>query len=158
MKKFFSEFKTFITRGNVLDMAIGVIIATSFGKITTTLVNNVIMPFIGWIFGGSDAINALNITLRPAELDPATGEVIREANILGFGTFLSAILDFVIVAFIVFCIVKAFNKAREKAEAKKKAEEAAAAAAAAAEPAPEPEPSAEEKLLSEIRDLLKERK
>ena len=157
MKKFFGEFKAFITRGNVLDMAIGVIIATSFGKITTSLVNNVIMPFIGWLFGGSDAIDALNITLSPAVKD-ASGEIVKEATVLGFGTFLSTILDFIIVAFIVFCIVKAFNKARDAAEKKKKEEEAAAAAAAAAEPAPEPEPTKEELLLTEIRDLLQARK
>ena len=62
-KGFFGEFKAFISRGNVLDMAVGVIIATAFGKITTTLVNNVLMPFIGWVFGGSDAMDALNIVL-----------------------------------------------------------------------------------------------
>ena len=153
MKKFFGEFKEFISRGNVLDMAVGVIVATAFGKITTSLVNDVVMPFIGWIFGGVDATAALNITLTPAVYNEA-GEVVTEATVLGFGTFLSAIIDFVIIAFIVFCIVKAFNKARETAEAKlkKKQEEEAAA-----EPAPA-EPSAEEKLLTEIRDLLKNSK
>ncbi|MBQ4370555.1 MAG: large-conductance mechanosensitive channel protein MscL [Oscillospiraceae bacterium] len=150
-KGFFGEFKEFISRGNVLDMAVGVIIATAFGKITTALVNNVLMPFIGYIFGGSDATAALNITLKAAEVDAATGEVIKEATVLGFGTFLSAIIDFIIVAFVVFCIVKAFNKAHEAAEKRKKAEEEAA-------PEVPPEPSAEEKLLIEIRDLLKERK
>ena len=147
-KGFFAEFKEFISRGNVLDMAIGVIIATAFGKITTALVNNVFMPFIGWIFGGQDLTNALNITIKEAELD-AAGEVVKEATVIGFGTFLAAIIDFVIIALIVFCIVKAFNAARERAE-KKKEEEAA--------PAAPPEPSAEEKLLTEIRDLLKEQK
>ena len=150
-KGFFGEFKEFISRGNVLDMAVGVIIATAFGKITTALVNTVLMPFIGYIFGGSDATAALNITLKAAEVDAATGEVIKEATVLGFGTFLSAIIDFIIVAFVVFCIVKAFNKAHEAAEKRKKAEEEAA-------PEVPPEPSAEEKLLIEIRDLLKERK
>ena len=87
-----------------------------------------------------------------------SGEIVKEATVLGFGTFISTILDFVIVAFIVFCIVKAFNKARDAAEKKKKEEEAAAAAAKAAEPAPEPEPTKEELLLAEIRDLLKDRK
>ena len=147
MKKFFKEFKEFISRGNVLDMAIGVIIATAFGKITTSLVNDVFMPVIGLIFGGSDATNALNITVKPAVLDEA-GEVVKEATVIGFGTFISTIIDFVIVALIVFCIVKAFNKAHELAEKKKKAEEAAVEEAPA-------EPSAEEKLLTEIRDLLK---
>lgn len=150
-KGFFGEFKEFISRGNVLDMAVGVIIATAFGKITTALVNNVIMPFIGYIFGGTDATAALNITLKAAEVDSATGEVIKEATVLGFGTFLAAIIDFIIVAFVVFCIVKAFNKAHEAAEKKKKAQEEAA-------PETPPEPSAEEKLLTEIRDLLKDQK
>ena len=150
-KGFFGEFKDFISRGNVLDMAIGVIVATAFGKITTALVNNVFMPFIGWIFGGSDATKALNITVEPAVLNEA-GEVVKEATVIGFGTFISAVIDFVIVAFIVFCIVKAFNKAHELAEKKKKAEEEAAPP-----PAP-PEPSAEEKLLTEIRDFLKNQK
>ncbi len=150
MKKFFGEFKEFISRGNVLDMAVGVIIATAFGKITTSLVSNLIMPFIGWIFGGVDATQSLNITLTPAVYDEA-GEVVKEATVLGFGTFVSTIIDFIIIALVVFCIVKAFNKAREKAEAKKKQEEEAA------EETP-PEPTNEELLLTEIRDLLKNKK
>jgi len=153
MKKMLQEFKTFISKGNVLDMAIGVIIATAFGKITTALVNNVLMPFIGWIFGGSNATDALNITLKEAVLD-AEGNVVTEASVLGFGTFLNTIIDFVIVAFICFLIVKAFNKAREKAEAKKKAAEEAAAAAKAAEEAAKPKEPTTEELLAEIRDLL----
>ncbi|MBE6937217.1 MAG: large conductance mechanosensitive channel protein MscL [Ruminococcaceae bacterium] len=158
-KGFFGEFKDFITRGNVLDMAVGVIVATAFGKITTALVNNVLMPFIGWIFGGSDMTDVLNITVVPEikEIIDGVETVTQEAVVIGFGTFVSAIIDFIIIAFIVFCIVKAFNAARAKAEAKKRAEEEAAAAKAAAE-APAPEPSAEEKLLTEIRDLLKEKK
>ena len=119
MKKFFAEFKEFISRGNVLDMAIGVIIATAFGKITTSLVNDVFMPFIGWIFGGVDLTERLNVTLTPAVVDAATGEVVTEATVLGFGTFLGTILDFILVALIVFCIVKAFNKAHEMAEKRK---------------------------------------
>ena len=87
MKKFFAEFKEFISRGNVLDMAIGVIIATAFGKITTSLVNDVFMPFIGWIFGGVDLTERLNVTVTPAVLDEA-GEVVKEANVLGIGTLL----------------------------------------------------------------------
>ncbi|MBQ8898369.1 MAG: large conductance mechanosensitive channel protein MscL [Clostridia bacterium] len=158
-KGFFGEFKDFITRGNVLDMAVGVIVATAFGKITTALVNNVLMPFIGWIFGGSDMTDVLNITVVPEikEIIDGVETVTQEAVVIGFGTLVSTIIDFIIIAFIVFCIIKAFNAARAKAEAKKRAEEEAAAAKAAAE-APAPEPSAEEKLLTEIRDLLKEKK
>ncbi|MBQ9980901.1 MAG: large conductance mechanosensitive channel protein MscL [Oscillospiraceae bacterium] len=151
-KGFFQEFKEFISRGNVLDMAVGVIVATAFGKITTALVNNVIMPFVGWIFGGTD-LSMLNITLREAVMNGE--EVVKPAIELGIGTFISAIIDFVIIAFVVFAIVKAFNKARELSEKKKKAAEEAAAAAAEEAPAAPPEPSAEEKLLTEIRDLLK---
>ncbi len=148
MKKFIEEFKTFITRGNVLDMAVGVIIATAFGKITTSLVNDVFMPLIGKLIGNMD-LSQLNIVLTPAVLDEAGAEI-TPAVVMGIGTFLSAIIDFVLIAFVVFLIVKAFNTAKEKAEAKKKAEEAAAAEEAA--PA---EPSEEVKLLMEIRDLLK---
>ncbi len=150
MKKFIEEFKTFITRGNVLDMAVGVIIATAFGKITTSLVNDVFMPLIGKLIGDMD-LSELNIVLTPAVLDEAGAEI-TPAVVMGIGTFLSAVIDFVLIAFIVFLIVKAFNVAKEKADAKKKAEEEAAAAAAAETPA---EPSEEVKLLMEIRDLLK---
>lgn len=148
-KGLIKEFKEFISKGNVLDMAVGVIVATSFGKITTSLVNDVFMPFIGYIFGGID-LSMLNIVLRPAELDSA-GEVVSEAVTIGIGTFLSTVIDFVIVAFIVFMIIKAFNKARALSERKKAEEEAEA-------PAAPPEPTKEELLLTEIRDLLKEQK
>ncbi|MBQ9330529.1 MAG: large-conductance mechanosensitive channel protein MscL [Oscillibacter sp.] len=140
-----AEFKEFIMRGNVLDMAVGVIIATAFGKITTSLVNDIFMPLISWIFGARD-MTALNVIVRPAEVD-AAGEVVKEAITLGFGTFVATVIDFVLVALVVFAIVKSFNKAHELA--KKKEEEAPAE-----EPAP-PEPTKEELLLTEIRDLLK---
>ena len=152
MKKFIEEFKTFIAKGNVLDMAVGVIIATAFGKITTSLVNDVFMPFIGWIIGDVD-LTEMNIVLSPEVLNEA-GEVATPAVVMAIGTFISTIIDFILIAFVVFLIVKAFNKAKEKAEEKKKAEEEAAAAAAAEEEK-EPELSEEVKLLMEIRDLLK---
>ncbi len=142
MKKLAKEFREFIMRGNVLDMAIGVIIATAFGKITTSLVSDVFMPFIGWIIGDVD-LAKLNITLRPAVMEGE--EVVKEALVMGIGTFVAAIIDFILVALIVFAIVKAFNKLHKKEEA-------------AAEPEPDPEPSNEEKLLTEIRDLLQEKK
>ena len=145
MKKLVAEFKEFIMRGNVLDMAVGVIIATAFGKITTSLVNDIFMPLISWIFGARD-MTALNVIVRPAEVD-AAGEVVKEAITLGFGTFVATVIDFVLVALVVFAIVKSFNKAHELA--KKKEEDASAE-----EPAP-PEPTKEERLLTEIRDLLK---
>lgn len=147
-KGFFAEFKEFISRGNVLDMAVGVIIATAFGKITTSLVNDVFMPLIGWLIGEID-LSTLNITLSPEKL-AEDGTVAKEAVVIGIGTFVSAVIDFVLVALVVFLMIKAFNAAKDKAESLKKKEEEAAAAE---EPAPEP--SEEVKLLREIRDLLK---
>ena len=144
-----SEFKTFLARGNVLDMAVGVIIATAFGKITTSLVNDILMPFISFIFGARD-MTALNIVIREAVMDGDT--VVKEAITIGFGTFVAAIIDFILVALVVFLIVKTFNKIHEKAEAKKKAEEEAKKAAEEEKPA---EPSEEILLLREIRDSLK---
>lgn len=146
-KGFIGEFKEFISKGNVLDMAVGVIIATAFGKITTSLVNDVFMPLIGWLIGDVD-LTKYNITLSEAVMNGE--EVVKEAVVIGIGTLLSTVIDFILVAFIVFLIVKAFNKAKERAEAKKKQEAEAEAAAEA-----DPEPSNEEKLLMEIRDLLK---
>ncbi|MBQ7491561.1 MAG: large-conductance mechanosensitive channel protein MscL [Clostridia bacterium] len=138
MKKMFAEFKEFIARGNVMDMAIGVIIATAFGKITTSLVNDVFMPFLGWIFGARD-MTALNVVVRAAETD-ANGEVVKEAITLGFGTFVGTIIDFILVGLVVFAVVKALNKMKKKKEE------------APAEPE-KPDPQLE--LLTEIRDLLK---
>jgi len=139
-----AEFKEFIMRGNVLDMAIGVIIATAFGKITTSLVNDVLMPFIGWIIGDID-LAQLNITLSPAVTD-AAGEVVKEAVVIGIGTLLVTIIDFILVAFVVFLIVKAVNRAKRKKEE------------APAEPPAPPAPTKEELLLTEIRDLLADKK
>ena len=147
MKKMFEEFKKFIMRGNVLDMAVGVIVAGAFGKITTSLVNDLFMPLISWIFGARD-MTALNVIVRPEIVNEA-GEVVQTAITLGFGTFVATIIDFILIAFVVFMVVKLMNAAKAKLE--KPAEEAPAE-----EPAP-PAPSAEEVLLTEIRDLLKEK-
>ncbi|MDD3165281.1 MAG: large-conductance mechanosensitive channel protein MscL [Oscillospiraceae bacterium] len=136
MQKLISEFREFIRRGNVIDMAVGVIIATSFGKITTSLVNDILMPFISWLFGARD-MTALNLVVRPETVD-AGGNVVQAAITIGFGTFLAAILDFLLVALVVFVIVKAMNRRHKDA----------------APPAP-PAPSEEVLLLKEIRDLLK---
>ena len=145
MKKIVTEFKDFISRGNVMDMAVGVIVGGAFGKITSSLVNDVFMPFLGWIIGDID-LTALNITLSPAVMEGDT--VVKEAVVVGIGSFLATILDFLIIAFAVFLMIKTINGFHDKL---KKQEEAPAE-----EPAP-PEPSNEEKLLAEIRDLLKER-
>ena len=143
MKKFFAEFKTFAMRGNVMDMAIGVVIGAAFGKITTSIVNDIIMPLIGLIIGGID-LTQWNILLKPEILDEA-GNVAQAAVTLGIGNLLAVILDFIIVAFAMFLLVKAMNKL---ASLKKKEEEAPAEEE-------EPKPTSEE-LLAEIRDLLKE--
>ena len=140
-KGFFSEFREFIMRGNVLDMAIGVIIATAFGKITTSLVNDVLMPFIGFLVGDID-LSKFNILLRPAVVDEA-GEVVKEAVEIGIGTFLVTIIDFLIIALVVFLIIKGFNKAKEIADAKLKAKE-------------EEEPAAEEEKAPTTEELLTE--
>lgn len=146
MKKLVKEFKDFIMRGNVLDMAVGVIIATAFGKITTSLVNDIFMPFISFLFGTRD-MSALNLVVR--EADEAAG---TEAITIGFGTLVATVIDFILVALVVFIIIKLFNKAREKAESlvKKQQEE---------EPAPEePAGPTTEELLGQILDELKKKK
>ena len=146
-KGIIQEFKEFIMRGNVMDMAIGVIIATAFGAITTSLINNILMPLIGKLIGDID-LAKWNIVLTPAVMDGET--VVKEAVVLGLGTFVTAVINFILIALVVFMIVKVMNKMKAKMEKKKKEKEE--------EPAPDPEPSAEEKLLTEIRDLLAEKK
>ena len=141
MKNFFKEFKEFAMRGNVLDMAIGVVIGGAFGKITTSIVNDIIMPLISMITGGLD-FSAWKWVLKDAVME--AGEVVTPEVAVNFGNLISVILNFIIVAFVIFCVVKAINKMHKKEEE-----------APAEEPAP-PEPSAEEKLLTEIRDLLKD--
>ena len=148
MKKgnsFISEFKTFIMRGNVLDMAIGVVIGGAFGKITTSLVNDLLMPFIGWVCGTRD-MTALNVVVRPAEIG-AEGEILKEAITLGFGTFVGTIIDFLLIAFVVFMIVKLSNKMHEK---KKEEEEKPAAEE-------EKKPTSEELLAQILEELKKEK-
>lgn len=118
-KGFITEFKEFIMRGNVLDMAIGVIIAGAFGKITSSLVNDMFMPFLGYIIGDFD-LTQYNITLVPATAD-------TEAVVLGLGTFISTIIDFLLIALIIFIMIKVFAKTKEITEKKllKKKEEPA---------------------------------
>ena len=152
MKKFFSEFKTFISRGNVVDMAVGVIVGGAFGKISTSLVNDVIMPAVSMLMGGVD-FTAWKIVLKEAVTEVgADGAVVETATevAIKYGNLIAVIVDFLIIALSVFCMVKLINSMKAKAEALKKKEEEEAAAAPA-----DPEPSAEEKLLTEIRDLLK---
>jgi len=152
MKKFFSEFKTFISRGNVVDMAVGVIVGGAFGKISTSLVNDVIMPAVSMLMGGVD-FTAWKVVLKEAVTEVgADGAVVETAAELAikYGNLIAVIVDFLIIALSVFCLVKFINGMKAKAEALKKKEEEEAAP-----PPADPEPSNEEKLLAEIRDLLK---
>lgn len=141
MKKFFEEFKAFAMRGNVLDMAVGVVIGGAFGKITSSLVGDIIMPLISMLTGGID-FTAWKWVLKEAVLD-AEGAVTASEVAINFGSLIAVVLDFVIIAFAVFCMLRAINKLKKKEEP-------------APEEAPaEPEPTKEELLLTEIRDLLK---
>ena len=144
MKKFMSEFKTFATKGNVLDLAIGVVIGSAFGAITNALVASVIMPFVGLFIGG---INLENWVINIPNFIYG-GEPIA----LSIGLFLKAVLDFIIIAFVLFLVVRAVNKGRERRAAK---EAAAKAAEEKEEAKEEPKLTMEQELLTEIRDLLK---
>lgn len=126
MKKFLQEFKAFAMRGNVMDLAVGVIVGGAFSAITTSLINDIIMPFIG-IFVSQASFADLTLQVGGA--------------VIAYGNFIQAVINFLIMALVVFCMVKAVNRlSRKKEEA----------------PPPPPAPSAEEKLLTEIRDLLQE--
>ena len=125
---FLAEFKTFIARGNVMDMAVGVIIGGAFSNITNSLVNDIVMPILG-IFTNSISFADLVVEIGPA--------------VITYGNFIQAVLNFLVMAFVVFCLVRTINRFHQKKET-----------VPAAPPAP-PEPSNEEKLLAEIRDLLK---
>lgn len=135
------EFKAFIMRGNVLELAVAVIIAGAFGAIVASFTKDIIMPPIGMLLGGVDFTD-LALTLSAAEMNDA-GEVVKEAVQIRYGVFIQKVIDFVIIAFVIFMLVRTYNKMQER---NKKEEEAA--------PAPPPGPSAED-LLTEIRDLLK---
>lgn len=135
---FVKEFKDFAMRGNVIDLAVGVVIGGAFGKIVTSLVDDLIMPVIGVITGGVDFSQNV-ITLKAAELN-ADGSVLNPAVTLNYGNFINVIIQFLIIAFCIFIVIKALNSLKKK-------EEAPAEAPAG--------PSNEEVLLAEIRDLLR---
>lgn len=128
MKNFISEFKEFISRGNVLDMAVGVVIGGAFTAIVTSLVNDIITPLIGVLIGGLD-FSGLSIKVGAATI--------------GYGSFIQAIINFLLISFVIFCVIRSFNKI-----AKKKSEE----------PETPPAPPEDVVLLREIRDLLSEQK
>lgn len=132
---FRAEFKKFIMRGNVIDLAVGVIIGGAFATITNSLVNDVLMPFVGLFIGGIDFSTwSFTIPALFAGTEPA---------VINIGLFIQAVVNFLIMALVIFIIIKAINRLHKKEEAA---------------PPPPPAPSAEEQLLSEIRDLLKENK
>jgi len=134
MKNFINEFKTFAVKGNVVDMAVGIIIGGAFGKIVSSFVNDVVMPPIGMLIGGVD-FQSLSMTLKEATEAEA-------AVTINYGLFINNVIDFVIIAFVIFLAIKAMNNLKRKEEPP-------------AEPAAPPPPSDEVVLLTEIRDLLK---
>ena len=169
---FIADFKKFITRGNVVDMAVGVVIGGAFGKIVTGFVNYIINPFIG-IFMGSGSLDTLKTVITPEALDEA-GEVVTKEVAILWGTWIQTIIDFLIVAFCIFVMVRLIAKmsekmhakaiaekaeadriAAEKAEADKKAAEEAAAAKAAEDAALRASLINQEKLLGNILDAIK---
>ena len=131
-----TEFKEFAMKGNVVDLAVGVVIGAAFGKIVAALVDGVVMPLVGMAVGGVD-FGDLAVVLKPATVDAAGAEI--PAVLLKYGLFFQSLVDFVIIAFVIFLVVKAINRLRRKEEA-----------------APEPPaPTAEVLLLTEIRDALR---
>lgn len=143
MAKLLTEFKEFAMRGNVVDMAVGVIIGAAFGKIVSSLVDDIIMPVIGVATGGMNFTDYKWVIKEAAT--NAAGEVLTPEVTMNWGTWVQTIVDFLIVAFCIFFMVKFINQLARR----RKAEEAAA-------PAPAPEPTKEEQLLTQIRDILKE--
>lgn len=136
---FLSEFKAFAMRGNVVDLAVGVVIGAAFGKIVASFVGDVLMPPIGLLLGGVNFTD-IQILLKDPILDPATGAIAKPAVIMKIGTFIQTLVDFTIIAFAIFLMIKGINKlGRKKEEA----------------PAAPPAPTKDQELLTEIRDLLK---
>jgi large conductance mechanosensitive channel len=133
-----NEFKSFAVKGNMIDLAVGIIIGAAFGKIIASLVNDVIMPPIGLLLGGMNFTD-IHITMKDAVTDPATGKILKEAVNLKLGSFIQALVDFAIIAFSIFMIVKGVSRMNRKQ---------------AESPAP-PAPTKDQELLTEIRDLLK---
>lgn len=128
MKAFFREFKTFASRGNVIDLAVGVMLGSAFSAITNSLINDIVMPFLG-IFTSQITFSDLTLTIGGA--------------VIAYGNFIQAVLNFLVMSFVIFCMVKAINRLHRKKEEAPKAP---------------PKPSNEEVLLAEIRDLLKEKR
>ena len=141
------DFKAFISRGNVMDMAIGVIIGGAFGKIVTSLENDIVMPGIGYLIGGLDFAD-MKYVMSPAVLDKA-GEIVTPEVAICYGNFINTVIEFLIIAICIFLVITVIQKARAKFDALLKVQKE--------EVKEEPKVSDETKLLTEIRDLLKEK-
>lgn len=139
-KGFFAEFKEFISRGSVMDMAVGIVVGTAFTAIVQSMVNDIIMPFIGWLISGISFVD-LKLVLSPATATTAEAAI-------RYGAFIQYVINFLLIAFVIFLMVHTMNKMRRKRDAEQQAEEAAAP------PAPDPNIV----LLTEIRDLLQQQK
>ena len=144
---FLKEFKEFAMKGNVMDMAVGVIIGGAFGKIVSSLVDDVLMPLVGKVVGNADFTGLFVNLTNDTQYESLAQAKEAGVSVLAYGQFIQNIVDFLIVAFCIFMMIRTMNKLNKKEEAP--AEPA---------PAPEPEPTKEEVLLTEIRDLLKEKK
>lgn len=140
----FKEFKAFVMKGNVIDLAVAVVIGAAFGKIITAIVDNLIMPVIGILTAGIDFAD-MKVVLQQAVLDGA-GEVVTPEIAIGHGILINALIQFLIIAFVIFIVVRFINRAKDKAAALSKKKEAEA---------PAPAPTDDVVLLTEIRDLLK---
>ena len=145
MKKFFSDFKTFALKGNIVDMAVGVIIGGAFGKIVTSLVNDIITPLIS-VLTGKVMLTILKWVISPAVLDES-GNVISEEVSLLYGNFLQSVIDFFIIALSIFVVIRVMMNAQKKMEALKKKKEE--------EPEPQVPAETELEVLKEIRELMK---
>lgn len=137
---FIKEFKTFAMKGNVVDMAVGIVIGGAFGKIVSSFVNDVLMPPLGMLLGGAD-FKSFKWILKEDVLSEA-GEVIEKGATINYGMFIQTAIDFIIIAFAIFIMIKAMNSMKKKEEAA---------------PAAPPAPTKEEVLLTEIRDILKQK-
>lgn len=136
---FIKEFKEFAMKGNVMDMAVGVIIGGAFGKIVTSLVNHIIMPLVGMVTGGVN-FNDMFVNLSDEKASSLAEATEKGIAVFAYGAFIQSIIDFLIIAICIFLMIKAMNKLKKKRAAELEAT---------------PEPSAEEKLLIEIRDIIK---
>ena len=160
--KFFSEFKDFITRGNVLDMAVGVIVGGAFTSIVNSLSNHILKPIINWVLAlifGQNSLSGIYTYLKKSYMEGTQEIDLANSIYIDWGEFINAIINFLLIAFVLFCIVKTINSIHTKMEETlKKAKEKDEEPEVTPEPEPEPEPDPQIVLLTEIRDLLEKKK